>query len=687
MKLKQRERIWCETMRNPDLVLESLERHSVEENYKYEKLYRNLYNTDFYLKAYAKIYAKEGNMTEGTDKKTIDGFSIQRVEKLIEKIKDESYQPNPSRRTYILKKDGKHKRPLGIPSFDDKLVQEIVRSILEAIYEGSFSDNSHGFRRNRSCHTALMQIKHNFTGIKWWIEGDIKGFFDNINHETLIALLKKRIKDDKFLRLIWKFLKAGYLEDFVFNKTYSGTPQGGIVSPILANIYLHELDKHMEKFMEKFNKGDKRKPNKTYKLIGDKIGAKRKILEKVSAEEKEIVETKIKALRNELREYVEANPGLKVVDSDKTVKSLRGRIYKLNRKLREPNQEERKGLVKEIKEFKKIQKTLPSYEQIDQDYRRMKYVRYADDFLIGIIGTQEEAEKIKNELTKFLTEHLQLELSQEKTLITHWKESIRFLGYDIFINDDDLIRRRKFGDRTELARTGVGSVKLSVPFDVLESFMVKNKYMKISNGKWKAMHKPTLLNCDELEILHAYNAEYRGFYQYYKFAFNVRDKLGNAHFIFAWSFRKTLAGKYKTKVSKLMNKKTESGERKYFRNGIWGVTYKNKRNEEIFAPLFDREELIFAKKIFTLEEDVDKKPNTVMWGRNGLIQRLQANKCEWCGDTKGPFEVHHVKKLKDLKGKKEWERHMIARQRKTLVLCGVNSERNCHRRLHNGELD
>ena len=416
MKLKQRERIWCETMRNPDLVLESLERHSVEENYKYEKLYRNLYNTDFYLKAYAKIYAKEGNMTEGTDKKTIDGFSIQRVEKLIEKIKDESYQPNPSRRTYILKKDGKRKRPLGIPSFDDKLVQEIIRSILEAIYEGSFSDNSHGFRRNRSCHTALMQIKHNFTGIKWWIEGDIKGFFDNINHETLIALLKKRIKDDKFLRLIWKFLKAGYLEDFVFNKTYSGTPQGGIVSPILANIYLHELDKYMEKFMGKFNKGDKRKPNKTYKLLGDKIGTKRKILEKVSAEEKEIVETKIKALRNELQEYVEANPELKVVDSDKTVKSLRRRIYKLNRKLREPNQEERKGLVKEIKEFKKIQKTLPSYEQIDQDYRRMKYVRYADDFLIGIIGTKEEAEKIKNELTKFLTEHLQLELSQEKNV-------------------------------------------------------------------------------------------------------------------------------------------------------------------------------------------------------------------------------------------------------------------------------
>lgn len=686
-KLKRKERIWCETMRNPDLVLESLERHSNDKIYKYEKLYRNLYNTDFFLKAYAKIYANEGNMTEGTDYKTIDGFSIQRVEKLIEKLKDESYQPNPLRRTYILKKDGKQRRLLGTSSFDDKLVQEVIRSILEAIYEGSFSDNSHGFRRDRSCHTALLQIKHNFTGVKWWIEGDIKGFFDNLDHETLIALLRKRIKDDKFIRLIWKFLKAGYLEDFMFNKTYSGIPQGGILSPILANIYVHELDNFMEGFMEKFNKGNKRKTNKTYKVLGDKIGTKRKILEKVSAEEKEITEAKIEALRSELRDLVEVPLDQKTPDYERVTKNLRNKIYKLNRKLREPAAEERKGLIKEIKEFKKTQKTLPSYEQIDPDYRRMKYVRYADDFLIGIIGTKEEAEKIRNDLTQFLKEQLRLELSEEKTLITHWHDKVRFLGYDIFINEDDIIQRRQFGDRVELARTGVGSVKLSMPFDVLESFMVKKSYMKIINGKWKAMHNPKLLNCDDLEILHAYNAEYRGLYQYYKFAFNVKEKLGNAHFIFSWSFKKTLAGKYKTKVSKLLKMKTESGQKKYFRDGVWGVTYMNKREQENFVPLFEREEIVFAKKIFKIEKDVDRMPNTVLWSKSSLIQRLQANKCEWCGDTKGPFEVHHVKKLKDLKGKKKWEKHMIARQRKTLVLCGVGSERNCHRRLHNGELD
>ena len=179
-------------------------------------------------------------MTKGADNATIDHMSISRIEKLIISLKDESYQPIPSRRVYIPKKNGK-KRPLGIPTFNDKLLQEVVRMILEAIYEGSFDNNSHGFRPKRSCHTALQQIQKSFNGTRWFIEGDIKGFFDNINHNTLIDILRKRIDDERFLRLIRKFLNAGFIENWVFNKTYSGTPQGGIISPILANIYLDNL--------------------------------------------------------------------------------------------------------------------------------------------------------------------------------------------------------------------------------------------------------------------------------------------------------------------------------------------------------------------------------------------------------------------------------------------------------------
>ena len=159
--------------RNPEKVLNSLSEHSKVSDYKFERLYRNLFNEEMYYIAYQKIYSKEGNMTKGSDGQTIDNMSLARIEKLIQSLKDESYQPQPSRRVYIPKKNCKM-RPLGVPAFDDKLVQEVVRMILEAIYEGYFEYSSHGFRPHRSCHTALTQIQKSFCGAKWFIEGDIK---------------------------------------------------------------------------------------------------------------------------------------------------------------------------------------------------------------------------------------------------------------------------------------------------------------------------------------------------------------------------------------------------------------------------------------------------------------------------------------------------------------------------------
>lgn len=229
-------------MRSPETVLNNLSKHSSDLGYKYERLYRLLFNEEMFFLAYQRIYAKQGNMTPGTDGRTVDQMSIQRIERLIDALRTEEYQPHPAKRVYIPKKNGK-KRPLGIPSFDDKLVQEVTRMILEAIYEGHFEYTSHGFRPHRSCHTALTHIQDKFTGAKWFIEGDIKGFFDNIKHEILVNILKERIADERFIRLIRKFLKAGYAEQWKFHNTYSGTPQGGIVSPILANIYLDKFDK------------------------------------------------------------------------------------------------------------------------------------------------------------------------------------------------------------------------------------------------------------------------------------------------------------------------------------------------------------------------------------------------------------------------------------------------------------
>ena len=235
-------------MRNPTDVLNSLNKQSKDLSYKFQRPYRNLYNPEFYLLAYRNIYANEGSMTPGVDGETLDGMSSPRIERIISALKDRSYCPKPARRTYIAKKNSSKKRPLGIPSGDDKLVQEVVRMILESIYEPTFSDYSHGFRPKRSCHTALEQIQRTFAGANWFVEGDIQACFDSFDHHVLIDILRKRIDDEAFISLMWKFLKAGYMEQWQYNRTYCGTPQGSGISPILANIYLHELDRYVEEY-------------------------------------------------------------------------------------------------------------------------------------------------------------------------------------------------------------------------------------------------------------------------------------------------------------------------------------------------------------------------------------------------------------------------------------------------------
>lgn len=257
-------------MQNAETVLSILKQKSKhDEQYVFERIYRNLFNEDFFIRAYQKIYAKEGNMTPGIDNNTIDGFSKKKIAKLIELLKMERYQPKPVRRTYIPKKNGKM-RPLGIPTFTDKLVQEVVRQILEAIYEPIFRDTSHGFRPNRSCHTALHQVKSTCKGTNWVIEGDITSCFEKIDHNILLGILSKKIRDGRILELIRRFLKAGYFEFKEKYNSLSGTPQGGIISPILANIYLHEFDKYMEELVKTYSKGKQKRVNPDYHSLNTK---------------------------------------------------------------------------------------------------------------------------------------------------------------------------------------------------------------------------------------------------------------------------------------------------------------------------------------------------------------------------------------------------------------------------------
>ncbi len=601
-------------MRSPERVLNSLNEHSKDSSYKFERLYRILFNEELFYVAYQKIASNGGSTTKGSDGRSIDEMSLARIETLIASLKDESYQPHPSRRVHIPKKNGKT-RPLGIPAFEDKLVQEVVRMILEAIYEGHFETTSHGFRPKRSCHTALLHIQKTFSGAKWFIEGDIKGFFDNIDHDVLVGILRERISDDRFIRLIRKFLKAGYVEDWTFHNTYSGMPQGGIVSPILANIYLDKLDKYVKEYIRHFDMGTKRRPGKE---------------------------------SNDL-----ANERKRTVRKLKKVK----------------DGTEKAALVARLKAIEQERAAFPSGDEMDGSYRRLKYIRYADDFILGIIGSKEDVLRIKEDIKSFLSESLALELSEEKTLITHTGKSAKFLGYEITVTRNNHQRRDVQG---RLRRTYGKRVRLNVSMATLRDKLLEYGAMeiKLRNGKevWKPKCRSGLIFNDDLEILDRYNRETVGFCNYYLIANNC-VVLHNFRYIMEYSMYKTFAGKYRSTVRKI--------NKKYRRNKLFTVKYEQKgviKSRTFYKTSFKRRTTAF-------NGSCDIEPYSIAdVSRTNLTDRLKAEKCELCGAT-GKLIMHHVRNLKDLKGKESWKRLMSARKRKTIALCP-----SCHRLRHLGKV-
>ncbi len=601
-------------MRSPERVLNSLNEHSKDSSYKFERLYRILFNEELFYVAYQKIASNGGSTTKGSDGRSIDEMSLARIETLIASLKDESYQPHPSRRVHIPKKNGKM-RPLGIPAFEDKLVQEVVRMILEAIYEGHFETTSHGFRPKRSCHTALLHIQKTFSGAKWFIEGDIKGFFDNIDHDVLVGILRERISDDRFIRLIRKFLKAGYVEDWTFHNTYSGMPQGGIVSPILANIYLDKLDKYVKEYIRHFDMGTKRRPGK-----------------------------ESNDLANERK---------------RTVRKLK--------KIKDGT--EKAALVARLKAIEQERAAFPSGDEMDGSYRRLKYIRYADDFILGVIGSKEDALRIKEDIKSFLSESLALELSEEKTLITHTGKSAKFLGYEITVTRNNHQRRDVQG---RLRRTYGKRVRLNVSMATLRDKLLEYGAMeiKLRNGKeiWKPKCRSGLIFNDDLEILDRYNRETVGFCNYYLIANNY-VVLHNFRYIMEYSMYKTFAGKYRSTVRKI--------NKKYRLNKLFTVKYEQKgviKSRTFYKTSFKRRTTAF-------NGSCDIEPYSIAdVSRTNLTDRLKAEKCELCGAT-GKLIMHHVRNLKDLKGKESWKRLMSARKRKTIALCP-----SCHRLRHLGKV-
>ena len=590
-------------MEKSERVLKALSDHSQSSDYKYERLYRYLFSEEMFAVAYQRIYAKQGNMTPGTDGKTIDEMSLERIERLIVSLKDESYQPHPARRVYIPKKNGK-KRPLGIPSFEDKLVQEVVRLLLEAIYEGHFEGTSHGFRPHRSCHTALGMIQKSFAGAKWFIEGDIKGFFDNIDHNVLISILRERISDERFLRLIRKFFNAGYVEDWKYNKTYSGTPQGGIISPILANIYLDKFDKYIKEYAAKFRKGDRRSINPEYWRLNNKKNWLKKKLQKTSDEQI------------------------------------------------------RKSYLYEIAQLSKQMLSTPHKDAMDADFRRMQYVRYADDFLISVIGSKSECETIKADITQFMREQLKLELSDEKTLITHAQDKAKFLGYEIFIRKSDAVKRNKDG---VLKRDFNGAVVLTLNSAVIQKKLTEYNALEVRNidGKdiWWSKPRRYMTPMKPEDILAQYNAETRGLYNYYSLAANVSKECASFAFIMKMSMFKTLGWKLNTSARKV--------RQKYQKDKDFVIPYNDAKGKQKYRVFYNEG---FKKRNAQFDVDYDKLPQTMYVPYPSLVERLKDGRCELCGKD-GKVVMHHVRTLTKLKGNNEWEKLMLKRHRKTLVVC------------------
>jgi group II intron reverse transcriptase/maturase len=561
------------------------------------QLYRQLFNKELYLLAYGNIYSNKGAMTPGASEETADGMSGDKIDQIIEAMRREKYRFSPARRVYIPKKNGKL-RPLGMPAWSGKLVGEVVRLLLEALYEPQFSDSSHGFRRFRGCHTALREINNTWTGTAWFVEGDISDCFGSLDHEILLRILAEKIHDNRFLRLIRNMLKAGYLEDWEYHDTLSGVPQGGTASPILSNIYLHKLDEFVEReLIPQYTRGATRA----------------------------------------------ANPAYRQADA------------LLRRARRRGDRAEARRLALEMR-------TLPSTDPMDPGYRRLKYIRYADDVLLGFTGPKAEAEEIKAKLARFLRETPGLELNQDKTLITHARsQRARFLGYDITVQHSS----------TKISngrRSANGKIALKVPPDVIRAQCARYR----QHGKpW---HRPRLQNLDDYDIVRAYGAEYRGVVNYYLLAQDAW-RLRTLRWHAEVSMLKTLALKHQSTVSKMAARHkakviTGDGPRTCFE-----ARRKRRGKPDLvarFGGIILRQD---RRAVIT-----DPAPARVRVPRKELLARLRQRECELC-ETGTTVAVHQVAGLKELgkpgPGQPAWAALMAKMRRKTLIVCAP-----CHDWIH-----
>lgn len=570
---------------------------SNKNDFKFKRLYNLILSKDLFIVAYQNLKSKKGVITPGTDNSTPDGFRTIKINKLINSLQDESFQFTPARRIYIPKPRGGI-RPLSIPSFNDKLIQEVIRMILESIYEPTFLNTSHGFRKNKRCHTALKDVRVTFAGVKWLITRDIEKCFDSFNHHKLIKILEKRISDKRFISLVWKLLRAGYIEDFKRKATsLRGVPQGGVVSPILSNIYINEFDKFIENLRRKFNKGKTRKANREYS------------------------------------NYRAAYNYWKIKDRELA------------------------------KSYLYLRNSSSSKDPIDKNYRRLRYVRYADDFIIGMIRRVEEALLIKKEINSFLSSELSLNTSSDKNrLVRASKKSVKFLGVEVRVPiykepAFSKYTRTRFGKiQFVKAKSSQGVVKLKAD---LKAIIGKLHSARFCNKLGEPLPRFQLYAITHNDIILIYNSVLNGIKNYFSFVDNFRNMAHQVQYILISSCAKLLAAKFKLKTTKAVYKKFGKDLNNSGVKFNWYKSYKSNRIRFIINKLS-------TDCLYTLY--IKKYINSDLLAP-----------CVVCGSL-DKIEIHHVKHIKNInKSLRPLIKDNVSVNRKQVPLC-----QRCHRRVHKG---
>lgn len=555
-------------------------RNNADHRYVNGDIYRLFYNRDLYIIAYNSVKSNDGAETSGADGTSLHGFCEEWTTELIASMRDESYQPQPNRTMMIPKSNGKM-RKLSFPNGKDKLVQEAVRIILECIYEPTFSNLSHGFRPKRSVQSAIAEVK-TWRGTIWFIEGDISACFDEIDHRTLETILRERISDERFIRLINKILKAGYFDmQHSYHGTKTGNAQGSCCSPILCNIYLDKLDRFMKSIIERDTTGDHRRQNSDY----DKAKYQYK-----------------KAVRD---------------GSDpKTVKRLK---YEME--------------------------NLPSSDRYDPNFRRVKYVRYADDFLIGMIAPKAYAVDLKQKIKEFLKNELCLRLSDEKTKITHAADNdVAFLGY--------IIRKG----------TGKHNKFQSNPFDpTIRIYMNTDGILKklrengMCTGNGYPIGITRLLREPPEEIIKYGNQVLRGLLTQQRGCANFY-KGSRIQYIVQFSIAKTLARKFDISMKKVFAR--------YGRSLL--VNYKNAKGKACSASLALYKSFSRQKDFFAKIKSAVKSLYLPKYNLRDPLSRI----CYICGNPHFHVSMYHRKTKKKLdKPYSPIVTVMLAINRRQIPLC------------------